>query len=207
MKLTPDNFEATFYTLHEYNVNYTTRDIYLGGIVNNCENEYEIGVGPEMALQFIRNITALQQASDEPILVHMCSVGGDWSYGMAMYDAIKNCPCYVTVLAYAHARSMSSLIPQAADLRVNMPNAFFMLHEGELGFDGTQKGAHSFVEQAKKDMEVMLDVYIAGGCVPKREEIRARMDKKQEWYLTAKEAVELGFMDEVFDGNWENLRA
>jgi ATP-dependent protease ClpP protease subunit len=206
MELTDENFEGVLFSLHEYQVNPFEREIYVGGHVMNCENDYEVGVGPEMADRFIKNMTLLQSISHDPIVVHMCTVGGDWSYGMAMYDAIKESPCLVCVVAYAHARSMSSIIPQAADWRVIMPNAFFMAHEGEIGYEGTQKGGVSYMEQAEKDMKVMLDVYLRRALVP-REKIVERMNSKQEWYMDAKTSVTLGFMDEIYDGDMSKLKS
>jgi len=38
-----------------------------------------------------------------------------------------------------------------------------------------------------------------------REWLIDRMNKKEEVYLMAREAVELGFADEIFDGDWKRL--
>ncbi|NDB28393.1 hypothetical protein EB151_02450, partial [archaeon] len=35
----------------------------------------------------------------------MHSVGGSWADGMAMYDAIKMCDSYVTIISYGQSES------------------------------------------------------------------------------------------------------
>lgn len=196
--------EDTIFGIHEYGINAETREIFVGGHVFNGEEDSEVGVGPHMANQFIKNMHTLHALSDDPILVHISSMGGDWSYGMAMYDAIKTSHCYVTTISYAHARSMSSIIPQASDWRVIMPSAYFMIHEGNLGFDGTHKSAISFAQQSERDTETMLDIYDEK-CNLDRDEIVLKMMQKEDWYISASSAVGLGFMDEIYDGNRERL--
>ena len=78
-----------------------------------------------MSNTFIKNIRALEIKSDKPIIIHMQSVGGEWSDGMAIYDAISMCRCHVTMIAYGQAESMSSIIFQAADTRLITPNTYF----------------------------------------------------------------------------------
>lgn len=191
--------------LHEHNINPVTREIYIGGWPSSCEDE-EVGVDHQMACEVIRNITFLQNQSDEPILIHQCTIGGEWEYGMAIFNAIQNCPCYVTVLGYAHARSMSSIMIQGADKRVLMPDCLFMVHHGSMYISDTHKGAMTHAKQAEFDAKRMMEVYIQRGCKVGEREIERRLDSKQEWYLTPYEAVELGFADEVFDGDWDQLR-
>ena len=183
--------------LHEHNINPLTREIYLGGWPTTSEDE-EVGVDHQMACEFIRNISFLEGQSDEPILVHQCTVGGEWSYGMAIYNAIHESNCYVTVRAYAHARSMSSIIIQAADLRQLMPDCYFMIHHGSIFIDDTCKGGKSYMELSDKDSIRMMEVYCERAHMTPKQ-IEDKLDKKQEWYLPAYEAVELGFADEVYE--------
>lgn len=134
---------------------------------------------------------------------------------MAIYDAIKSCPYPVTILSYTHARSMSSLIFQAANKRVMMPHSTFMFHDGTLAVDGTVKQVTSEVEFGKVAEKQMMKIYVDSmkghGKFQSRsrkfieEWLREQMDKKEDVFLTAEQAVELGFADKVFDYNWANL--
>lgn len=202
--------------LHTYNIIPDSRELYIHGVFND---DAEPGVDYRMCSQFIKNINFLCHTSKtEPILIHSITCGGDWQYGMAMYDAIKSCPCPVTILAYAHARSMSSIILQAATYRVMMPNSVFMIHEGTMGVEDntTYKAFQTCAEEGRKATETMLDIYVEK--VKQGEEwgeksetwirkaLHQRMDSKQDWFLSAKEAVRYGFADAVLgDEGYENI--
>lgn len=203
--------ENHLHNIHEYGVDYLANEIYL---VGNPEyigvEEGEGGVEYSMASTFIKNLNILMRKSDHPILIHMKTCGGYWEEGMAIYDAIKTCPNQVTILNYTHARSMSSLIFSAADKRVMMPHSTFMFHQGTYATDGTTKTVITELEELKRSGELMLDIYVdvlkSKGSMSKKSKkvIRGwlvnQMDKKEDVYLNAKEAVSLGFADSIFDG-------
>jgi len=192
-----DEISEVVFNMHEYNINPHSREIYLGGWDGAVDEEP--GVDYRMALNFIRNITFLTGLSKDPITIHQCTVGGEWEYGMAIYDAIKTCPCHVTVIAYAHARSMSSITIQAADKRVIMPECMFMIHHGTIYMQDTYKGAESYMEFAKESTKKMMQIYTEK-CELTEKKILSKLDKKQEWYMTAEEAVKYGFVDKIYDG-------
>ena len=166
----------------------------------------EPGVEFAMANKFIKNLNALS-SSDKPIKIFMKTCGGYWEEGIAIYDAIALCPCEITIINYTHARSMSSLILQAANHRVMMPNSTFMFHEGTMDFSGTSKQFMTEAEQWKLASKTMLDIYVESmkgkGRMKEKtdKELRSwltkQMNLKEEVYLDAQEAVALGFADEV----------
>ncbi len=212
--------------IHSFNINVEDFVIYLAPTPKQYDDDSEEfsepGVEYQMSLQFIKNLHFLtQKDSKRPILIHMKTCGGDCTEGMAIYDSICACPNPITILSHTHARSMSSIILQAADNRVLMPNSYFLFHEGYLGDGGTYKGVVSRMDYSAITREVMVDLYVEvlktrGTKYNKwshkriREEIIGLMDKKEDVFLTAREAVEWGFADMVFgaDGvfDWEALR-
>jgi len=207
--------------IHDNDLDITSNHIYLFGSETYAtgtleETGNEPGVEYIISNRFIRNINLCMRANPEvPILIHMKTCGGDWSEGMAIYDAIKSCPSPVTILNYTHARSMSSLILQAANKRVMMDHSYFMFHDGELGVSGTVKSVESFVSFNKKAREIMMDIYYESmkkqGMLKGKSKkyvhqwLRKQMDKKEEVYLTSEQAVNYGFADEVFNYNWSKL--
>lgn len=199
--------------LHDYNIDIPSNHLYLFG-----EEEYgsslggaEPGVEYVMANRFIRNLNILMRKSDKPILIHMKTCGGDWTEGMAIYDAIKSCPNPIIILSYTHARSMSSLIFQAADKRVMMPHSTYMFHDGTISVEGTVKQFYTEYERTKIAEEQMLTIYInamknKGKMKNEKPEkikkwLRDQMDRKEDVYLSAEQAIELGFADEIFGAN------
>ena len=52
-------------------------------------------------------------------------------------------------------------------------------------------------QEVRVDADHMLDIYLQKCKLTKRE-IQKKLDEKQEWYMTAEEAVEHGFADKVY---------
>jgi ATP-dependent protease ClpP protease subunit len=201
---------TTLEEVHSYLVNQKTRTIYVNSESEDSEGG-EVGVGFHMAQRFIKNLDYLNSLNTNEITVKMQNCGGCWNHGMAMYDAMYNSPAPVTIMMYAHSRSMSSIIPQAATKRIIMPNCDFMVHYGSYGDYGDLREVQSAMDHYKRTNKTMIDIY-AKRCVegPFAKEknmteikmynyIKKQIDEKTAWWLTAKEAVYYGFMDEVYD--------
>lgn len=215
----------TLWAINEYGVDLEQGEIYLFGFegytigVGTLEDEQfsEPGVDFTMANRFIRGLRTLHLAMEpgETILVHLNTCGGCWQHGMAIYQAIKWCPNPVAVINYAEARSMSSIIPLAADRFVMMPDdSRYMIHRGTWGFDGTGTQADTEYHQLKRSESRMLDIYAEAmkqgskrrwGTKRKREWLTAQMKEHEEVYWDPAETVDLGFAHAVFDGDWDAL--
>ena len=207
--------------IHLYNLDLEANHIYLVGSDDYIAHDMpgEPGVEYSMASKFIKNLNIIMFRNPDPILIHMKTCGGEWEEGISIYDMLKSCPNKTTILNYTHARSMSSLIFQAADKRVMMPNSTFMFHEGTVELSGTGKVFRTDYVEHMKTMETMLNIYIDSmkrkGKMQKRPRaeikkwLTEQMDKKEDVYLTAKQAVEYGFADEIFGRNgkynWNKL--
>tara|TARA_R110000868_G_scaffold66884_3_gene198896 strand:- start:1824 stop:2471 length:648 start_codon:yes stop_codon:yes gene_type:complete len=205
------------YDLHNYGANIDTREIFLHNHYGS-NDEDNPGVEYKMSNTFLKNIRALEIKSDKPIVIHMQSVGGEWSDGMVIYDAISMCRCHVTMIAYGQAESMSSIIFQAADKRLITHNTYFMSHYGSTGATGEYLSVQNWVKYEKYICDTMIDIY-AGSCVggkffkekygsgPDIEKIKTfllRKLKSGDWYLNAEDAVNYGFADRIID-SWQNL--
>lgn len=209
------------FQIHNYDIDSKSNHIYLFGVdrgyeVTGAEGGIEPGVDYVMANRFIKNMNiCMRRKGRKPILIHMKTNGGCWEEGMAIYDSIRSCPLAVTILNYTHARSMSSIIFQAANKRIMMPHSHFMFHQGTLGLEGTYKQVASSFNFTKKTDDEMLNIYIRrmkekGEFTNKpikyiKSWLKSQMDKKEDVYLTAEEAVKYGLADEVFDYNWKKL--
>lgn len=200
----------TISDIHAYGIDVERREIYLHGYIGNTDEDP--GVEYRMATQFYKNMRLLDAISNDPIIIHMLSVGGEWDAGMAIYDAISLSNSYVTILTYAQASSMSSIILQAADKRVMTANSHFMLHYGSVDCGGDHLSAHNYAKVDKKNTETMINIY-AEGCVKGKyfkdhytdlneEKVKNYLKRKLkdgDWYLDPEEAVYYGFADCVLD--------
>jgi len=209
------------YDAHNFGIIIDTREIF---VAPNLEGDVgDAMIDHVVCHRFIRNLQILNSMGNDTILIHMVTCGGDWSYGMAMYDAIKN-SCDderlsdIVVLSYAHARSMSSVIPQAATWRVLMPNTDYLVHYGEYADSGNYTNVMANADWYKKSNETMMEVYlkrIREGQFFQREGwddkqilqwLRDTIDKRQEFYMTSREAVDKGFADAVLgDEGFETI--
>lgn len=177
----------------------------------------EPGIEYVIANRFIRNMNmALDKNPGRPALIHMKTDGGNWDDGMAIYDTIKSYPSPTTIINYSRAASMSSVIFLAADKKVMMPDSHFMYHNVAHYAEGNYHELEHYVEFIKKSCEERLWQIYAGtlkknGKFKKlsepqiKEMLQENVRRKTDVFLTAEEAVEWGFADEIFDGNWGRL--
>lgn len=191
--------------IHNHCIDVRNRTIY----VHSEMDEEETGVDFRMAANFIKNLDYLNNVSDKNITVKFMSFGGCWNYGMSIFDAIKESRSPVTSISYAHARSMSSIMPQAARWRYIHKNCDFMVHYGTYADNGDFRAVISGLKFSEKQNQTMLDIYaercVKGKYFKEREMdikktatfIKNKIDKLTDWWLTAEEAVYYGFMDKV----------
>ena len=204
----PEN--DTLYEFHNYGTSIKTREIFLHNYFG-ADNENP-GVEYKMSNVFIKNLRALDTDNNKGIVVHMHSVGGEWSDGMAIFDAISNSPSYISIIAYAQAESMSSIIFQAADARIITENSYFMPHYGSTDAHGDYLNVQNWVNYEKHICEVMFNIYAnrcykgkyfkekyGGGkeSIPKVKSWLKRKLKDGDWYINAEESVYYGFADGV----------
>ena len=196
--------------IQTHGIDIKNRELYLHGYIANTEDDP--GVDYKMAAAFYKNMRILDKISNDPIIIHMHSVGGNWNDGMTIYDTIVMSKSYVTIIAYGQAESMSSIILQAADKRVMMPNAYFMCHFGSSGISGNFLDVQKGAAFEKKMTETMLDIY-ADACEkgkyfkehydnPSYDKIKNYLKRKLkdgDWYLDANESVYYGFADLVLN--------
>jgi ATP-dependent protease ClpP protease subunit len=167
---------------------------------------------------FIKNIRLLNHCAHTPILIHMYTYGGLWEWGMAIYEAINCSESPTIILAYGTSRSMSSVIPQAATLRVITPTAYFMIHEGTTEYIGIPKGLRSYAERSKIDHKIMMDIYVERCLRGKyfttkkmgrdaiRHFLQKKMETQEDWYISAEEAVYYGLYDGILGSKgYENI--
>lgn len=195
--------------IHSYGANLSCREIFLHNHFSGTEDENP-GVDYRMANIFLKNLRMLERKSSDPIRIHMNSVGGSWTDGMVIYDAICMSKCYVTIIAYGQAESMSSIILQAGDERLITPNTYFMAHYGSSDSGGDYLSAQNWMQYEKHICDTMLDIY-ASNCMkgkffkekyakPDVKKVKNFLSKKLQdgdWYMTSDEAVNYGFADKV----------
>ena len=204
---TTKEHDAEITNIHTYNIDIKHREIFLHSYFT--EEADEPGVDYRSAVVFEKNIRYLNSLSLEPILIHMHLPGGMWGDCMGMYDTIKLSRSKIIILAYGSVESASSVILQAADLRILMPNTNVLIHYGSISVDNEHKAALSWVQWSEKESEKMIEIFtdkylnsdMAKSKNLKRlmakKHIKSQLSNKCDWILSSQEAVNYNFADGV----------
>lgn len=196
--------------IHNYGTSLTSREIFLHNFYGSEESNP--GVEYRMANTFLKNITALNNKSSDNITIHMHSIGGEWSDGMVIFDAITMSKSKVSIIVYGQAESMSSIILQAADERIMTKNSYFMPHYGSTAVSGEYHNVHNWIRFEEHICNMMFDIY-ANRCyrgyyfkekyggkkesIPKVKSWLKRKLKDGDWYMNAEDCIYYGFADRV----------
>lgn len=140
-------------------------------------------------------------ASEGTITIYINSGGGDLEQAMAIYDAITNCKNYIRMVVYGSASSAASIILQAADERLVTPNSYVMIHAGEEGTEGHPEIKKRWDAKFQRDNVWMEELYLEKIRNKKPKFPKAKLTEmlKFDTILTAKEAVELGLADGIYE--------
>jgi ATP-dependent protease ClpP protease subunit len=204
------NLSDSISDIHSSNIDLENRTIYLQE-KEDASSETS-GVDFRMLQGFIKNINILQNASLDPITIYMQTVGGCWYSGMGIYDAIKLCKCKVNIVGYAQVCSMGTIIMQSANRRILTPNCVFMCHYGSSDNSGDYLSSQNFAVIDKNNCQTMIDIYAEkcikgkyfkerGDPLSKVKTYIKRKMKDGDWYMTAAQAVDYGFADNIFSNS------
>jgi ATP-dependent protease ClpP protease subunit len=174
------------------------RIVYIGSAKENSDTE-ESGTDCVMSELAVKGITYLDTVSEKPIIVIMNNLGGEWEHGMAIYDTIVACRCYVTMIATGNCCSMASIILQSADLRVISPNCVFMIHDGTASLASHTKNVEAWAEQSKKDRNNMYKIYY-NKMKEKNPKITIKQIEKLctiDKIYSPQETIDIGLADEL----------
>lgn len=159
----------------------------------------EIGQSPfnENACEAKKLIDEIKSLGElDELVVRINSPGGSVYEGTAIYNFLKGLKAKKLVKIDGVAASMASEIAMAGDV-VTMPsNTLMMIHDPMIGTFGNADELRSIADFLDKIKEGSLSIYTAKSGQSR--EVVAQMMSAETW-MTAAEAKELGFCDEVVD--------
>jgi len=139
-----------------------------------------------------------RQDNDKPFEIILNSPGGDVLHGLALYDEIvslRDQGHHITITVRGMAASMGGILLQAGDKRVVGKNSHVLIHEistGAMGKLSEIEDEAKFCEQLSKQL---LDI-LAERSTLTPAQIKRKW-RKTDWWITADEAIEYGFADEI----------
>lgn len=148
------------------------------------------GVG---AKKFVEDLQALDVSN---IDLHINSPGGNVFEGNAIYNALKGHKANINVTIDGIAASIASVVAMAGD-KIEMPeNAMMMIHDPSGIVIGTAKDMRKMAIAMNKIKTGLVAAYHNKSNM-ERDEISVMME--DETWITAQEAVEMGFADEMLE--------
>jgi len=134
----------------------------------------------------------------ERIDVRINSNGGEVYAGIAIFNALRNSKADIHIYVDGIAASMASAIALCGKPVEMSKYARLMLHSVSGGCFGTKEDMLQCAEEIESLERTLCEMYASRlGC--SAEEVRDRyFDGKDHW-LTASEALELGFVDGIYD--------
>ena len=136
----------------------------------------------------------------ENIILHINSPGGSVFSAVAIANTLKNHKAKITANIDGLAASAATIITSACDT-VKMPkNALFMVHNPITFAYGNNQDMQKTLEMLNKVKNSIIETYLNKTKTDK-ETLSELMDN--ETWMSAEEAKEYGFIDEILDENVE----
>lgn len=129
------------------------------------------------------------------LTVHINSPGGDVFAGVAMFNALKKHNGSITIVVDSLAASIASIISMAGDRIVMAEGSMMYVHKPWTAVVGNSDEMREAANVLEKLADNLVDIYV-NRTGRSKEEILSYLDGEGKW-MTAQEAVELGFADEA----------
>jgi ATP-dependent Clp protease protease subunit len=151
----------------------------------------------------------ISQADGQPINLTISSGGGSVTEGMGIADLVANYPEETTATGIGLVASIATVVLLAADNVKMTENAFMMIHRPWSYTMGNADELEATAELLDKMEAKLLDIYTASvikrkGDQKNLKEIITNMMAAETW-LTAQEALEFGFIDEIVKVGEKNI--
>jgi ATP-dependent Clp protease, protease subunit len=133
---------------------------------------------------------------EKDINLYVNSPGGSVSAGMAIYDTMQYVKPSVSTLCMGQASSMGAVLLAAGTKgrRFALPNARIMIHQPAGGFYGQASDIEIQTKEILR-LKMALNQILAGHTGQPID--RIVKDTDRDFFMTAKEAVDYGLVDEV----------
>ncbi len=138
------------------------------------------------------------QDPDKDISLYINSPGGSITAGMAIYDTMNFIKCDVSTICIGMAASMGAFLLSsgAKGKRYALPNSEIMIHQPLGGMQGQATDIKIHADRIIRMRKTLNEILAANTG---KELSVIEQDTERDHFLTAKEAVEYGLIDRVFD--------
>lgn len=137
-----------------------------------------------------------------PWTIYLNSVGGEAWAGIGIIDELISQSIRgggnheITIKVRGVAASAAAMILQAADHRLVGCNSQLMIHKGSSSIAGTADDIADEHAWWQASVDQMVKLFLSRSTAITRAEFLRKINRK-DWWLSAEEAVEIGFADAV----------
>ena len=156
-------------------------------------------IDDDMANTIVAQMLFLEMEDpDADICLYINSPGGSVTAGMAIYDTMQYIKPQVRTVCVGMAASMAAFLLMAGQKgkRCALPNSEVMIHQPLGGAQGQATDVQIRVEWLLKTKEKMIRLKAE---MTGQSEETIRRDIERDHFMSAKEALEYGIIDEIFD--------
>ena len=133
----------------------------------------------------------------KPIRIIVDCPGGHLSVSETVSNIIKMSKTPIYGIAMGYVASGASVIYLSCHKKFALPNSVFVLHKGSCsGVSGTYDEIVAFAKDYEKQMDMLIDFYIANTDYTEQEIIE---NIQTDWYIRTQEALEKGIVDELIN--------
>lgn len=157
----------------------------------------DVGETIEAYIRFFNKMDeeqGLEVEDRQPIVLFIDSYGGDLNACFSIVDAIEMSETPIYTVNMGTAYSAGFFISIAGHKRFAYPHASFLYHEGSAGNQGTANQFENFSAFYKKQLNMLREHTLKH---TKISEEKYNEIKKDDFWMTAPEALELGVIDEI----------
>lgn len=146
----------------------------------------------DVEMDYLKNRLDLQQPPPIRLFIH--SPGGSFFSALSIIDTIESCKSPIYTYIDGHAASAATLISVVGDKRYATKNAFMLIHQQRMTWEGKYAEFIDEIENQKHVTETMHRIYLEKTKMS-REELDTIL--KKELHIPAKECLKLGLIDEI----------
>lgn len=151
-------------------------------------------IGFEATLdQFLADLDAV---GERDLVVEINSRGGDVFDGLGIYNRLARHKGHVTTRVEVIAASMATVIAMAGDTKEMHDGSMWMIHKPSTFAAGNEDDFDT-VKQALSAVKGSMIAAYAKGTGRSEDEINALLNVREETWMTAQEAKDFGFVDEI----------
>lgn len=160
-------------------------------------------INDELANSIVAHLLYLNSKdSRKPITLYINSPGGVITSGFAIYDTMKLVKAPVHTIGYGMCASMASFLLSMGDKRSVLPNTCVMIHQPLGGAQGQQTEIEIKYKRITSLREKLEKMYAEkSNGKSSYEQIHKACERDN--YLDAKEALDMGLVDEIIGGDEE----